>query len=310
MEKADDRYGYPGNFSLFKCSRCDFIETFPRLSDLESSDLYTNYYPRKNVSAEDVLQSVNKDHAFIRWLKGLHNTAHYHISKGTRVLDIGCGSGTSLLEIKNMDAEPYGTEVDENIRPISKELGLNVEIGNIDNSNYPDNFFDIITISQVIEHIPDPVSFINKTKKKLKDNGEIILSFPNTNSVFRFIFREKWINWHVPYHQNHFSRENIKILAERTGLRIKRIRTITPTIWTFMQLRSFLSLFKGSCRERPPKDLRESENADSGNQFLRRDRAYLFNLVKLFFFLLISVLNRGIDLLGIGDSFLIILYRQ
>ena len=47
----------------------------------------------------------------------------------------------------------------------------------------------------------------------------------------------RWLNWHVPYHINHFSRKSLEFLAEKSGYRIETILTITPNLWVDLQKR-------------------------------------------------------------------------
>jgi len=307
----DDRYGYKGFFDVYKCINCGFIQTEPALKDDELSDLYTNYYPRQNLSSKEVMASINKDSKWKRWFLGINNTTHFYINKKAKVLDIGCGSGVSLLEIKEKGAEAYGIEEDRNVEKVAKELGLNLEIGNIYNSKYLDNFFDYITASQVIEHVPDPIRFIEAIKYKLKNNREVILSFPNANSFFRIIFNSRWINWHIPYHQNFFSRKAIKIMADKTGFKIKKIKTITPTLWTILQIRNLLNNPKEGIADKLWKVDKSDPQTCTDKKYivLTKSKKIIFKFIKWALFILLGLFDRAIDFIRLGDSFLIILSK-
>ena len=51
----DNQYGYPGRFSLFKCTNCGFMQTQPRLDKKEILKIYSLYYPRKKINKDEVL---------------------------------------------------------------------------------------------------------------------------------------------------------------------------------------------------------------------------------------------------------------
>jgi SAM-dependent methyltransferase len=233
----DDRHGYPGKFDIYRCEECGFCQTLPEIPEDKIGEVYTRYYPRKNlVNIEDIKrQSINLLPERRRWWMGVNNTAHYHIKAGTRVLDIGCGDCTSIREIKALGAEGYGIEPDENIRPIVDALGLNVHIGLLNEVPYPDKFFDFITMSQVLEHIHNPIELLKSLRRILKDGGQVIIGVPNVDSRLRKKYGIRWLNWHVPYHINHFSRRSLYILAKNSGYSVRKALTITPNLWVILQ---------------------------------------------------------------------------
>jgi SAM-dependent methyltransferase len=237
----DTRFGYPDTFQVLHCPRCDFRQTSPTLSDDVLGDLYTHYYPRRSLDPAKVVASCDtRDDASAkrrRWFGGILYKCFYHVPAGKRVLDIGCGNGQSLVFLKAKGCEVYGIEEDRNIQPVAEALGVSVEAGNIYTSTYPDHSFDYILASQVLEHIPDPVRFLKAVKQKLAPGGKILLSFPNTRSLTRWIFRKRWIHWHIPYHLNHFSPKSLPALFSAAGLRYTGFKTITPTDWTILQVR-------------------------------------------------------------------------
>lgn len=235
----DDRYGYPGMFSIYRCTSCGFGQIKPEVSGQALDNLYTQYYPRKNMTASEVKRSVSFQPGWIgqmrRWLDGTNNVSHYYAKPGMRVLDIGCGNGASLLEIQAQGAEAYGTELDQNVAPIAKELNLNIHFGDIGTAPWPDHYFDLITMSQLMEHIPKPAEFLNTVRRLLKPGGQIIMSFPNVDSFNQQRSGAKWINWHIPYHMNFFTPDSIQNLAKQVGMQIRHIKTTTPAVWLMLQ---------------------------------------------------------------------------
>lgn len=298
----DNRYGYHGYFDIYLCQNCGFRQTYPELKDEQLSNLYTNYYPRKNQNIQELKNNFvfknNKFDKLQRWFNGNNNKCFYHLpAKKMKVLDIGCGTGFSLFFIQKIGGEAYGIEEDENAARIAKELNLNIEIGNIYNSKHEEKTFDYIIGSQILEHIPDPALFLKSIKRKLKDDGKIILSFPNANSLTRKIFNHRWIHWHIPYHLSHFSFKNIKFLANIAGLKIEEIKTITPADWTILQLLSFKN---------------KQKEGEKGMIWNKKNAVKRFGLKRIVFYarnkvlrFVINIVNKIIDLSQNGDSFLV-----
>jgi len=111
-EIFDDRYGEPNRYELASCAACDHVATAPRLRESDLPGLYGTYYPRKSISADDVAREADKaKHAFaglVRWWNGTDNQGQYSVRAGEALLDVGCGSGTSLLEAKELGARAFG----------------------------------------------------------------------------------------------------------------------------------------------------------------------------------------------------------
>ena len=131
---------------------------------------------------------------------GGDNQGQLDVKSGEKMLDIGCGSGLSLLIARSKGAEVYGVEADPNVQPLAKELGLSIHQGSIHDHPFPGMSFDLVVLNQVIEHIPEPGLALQVIAGRLAPGGRIILVFPNRCSFYRKIFGPRWINWHIPYH--------------------------------------------------------------------------------------------------------------
>lgn len=320
----DDRHGFRGKFDIYRCHSCGFGQTVPEIPEDKISEIYTEYYPRKNLVDIDTLKNQPVELAshikrlrLVRWWAGINNTAHFHVKKGTKVLDIGCGDCTSIREINAMGAEGFGIEPDHNIRPIVEALNLNVHIGLYNEINFDDNFFDFVTMSQVLEHVHKPVALLTALRRILNDKGQIIIGVPNIDSRLRKKFRGRWLNWHVPYHINHFSKRSILELANKSGYRVTKIKTYTPNLWVELQKRLFS--YPVSEGVKVPFFNNETERPAPGNNNKRSSSTYLIGYInnkirtKFLFrqFKIFHVLSlRLFDTLGKGESYLFILEKK
>ena len=248
----DDRYGEPNLYTIKKCLKCGHYCTYPRIKNEELSYLYGNFYPRKNINIESLINEAkkefNKFSRFFRWLNGTNNQGQFYAKKNDLFLDLGCGSGVSLIQAQHLGANPFGLEADPNVKKIAKKLNLNIFNGDLEDSPFKNICFDLIVLNQVIEHIPDPDILLKRLTNNLKKNGMIIISIPNVNSFWRFFFKEKWINWHVPYHLHHFKEKNFMRMLDKCSLEIIKSKSITPNIWSLMQIRTLFQ--KSKIREK------------------------------------------------------------
>ena len=302
----DDRYGCPGVFSILRCPSCHQMVTAPPLAESDLPALYSAYYPRRDVNFVDLEKEASLVLApragFKRWLAGTDNQGHYLAKPGEKVMDIGSGSCLSLLEQRNLGVLGYGVEADPNVRRIADHFGLQVHVGSIHDQPFPGERFDMVVLNQVIEHVPDPEALMREVLGRLKPNGRAVMSFPNADSLQRKMSGNRWINWHVPYHQHHFNRASFSKLAEKAGFEVVSARTITPNLWTVLQKRA---MSEGTTEGEA------SEGWSHGNatappigSFARIKNGVLRRLRKLVN-PLNAVINRVIDASGQGDSLLV-----
>jgi 2-polyprenyl-3-methyl-5-hydroxy-6-metoxy-1,4-benzoquinol methylase len=230
----DDRYGYLGTFPLIKCLHCGhgFLQG-KFTADLLHS-LYSHYYPRSSFNEENY-QPYREVSGFNAWLDGAKSSAFRWVPKNVRILDIGCGFGESLGYHQARGCEVFGVEADENILRVADKYEFNVHVGLFDPNLYEDNYFDYVTMSQVIEHVTDPVQTIQGIARILKPGGLAILSTPNASGWGAKVFGKYWINWHAPYHLQFFTRQSMKLCAEQAGLMMEKTCTITPSAWLHYQ---------------------------------------------------------------------------
>jgi len=307
----DDRYGQPDLFNLVSCARCKHVMTEPRLRESDLGMLYSTYYPRKQVNADDLKRDAGRSVLPLarlrRWYAGTNNQGQYAVRTGEIMLDIGCGSGLSLLEAQELGAKVYGIEADPNVRRIADELKLNIHIGSLHDEPFQGVSFDLIVLNQVIEHIPDPGKAMEALKKRLKPDGRLVLVFPNRRSLWQRVFGIKWINWHVPYHLHHFDAVGFRSFSNRHGYAVISLKTITPNTWSILQLRVLRKLPKlgmsSPIWEVKPNviDILVSAKSDLNSTI----RHLLRKLLKQTALLGLALFNRFIDLTGLGDSILV-----
>lgn len=296
----DDRYGHPGIYSVERCRHCGFITTAPRLADSDLPALYSTYYPRRRASAEDVRRSATASEIASR--RGRLRTryvtgqwaAHYEVGAGMRVLDYGCGDCASLLELRALGAEPYGVEVDPNVRELAEALGVRVHVGPLSELSERDGKFDAITLSQVIEHVTDPEMLLRELHARLKPGGRLVLTTPNSRSLTRHALGRRWLHWHMPFHQNHFNAAALRRLLSRAGFDVEKVASFTPIPWWEYQVEMLL---------RPPRRGQPHPYFNRGESTIHRSRAgrALYRPARL-----VAILAaRAADFLGVGESLLV-----
>lgn len=230
----DDRYAFPGEFELLECSACGHRFLDYSFSDREIEQLYSAYYPRAWFDLEQYRAHLEPK-GFRAWLDGERRSAYCHVPPGVRVLDIGCGFCETLGYYEARGCEAYGVEADANVEKVARRFGFKVHSSVFDPALYAAGYFDYVTLDQVIEHVSDPLATLAGVAKVLKPGGIAVVSTPNSSGWGARLFGRRWINWHAPYHQQFFSDRSLALAAQKAGLQLQRVETITCSEWLFYQ---------------------------------------------------------------------------
>lgn len=300
-ELYDDRYGYTDLFCIYQCQNCSHKYLNHNFTAQELKELYTNYYPRSSYNVEDYKPNDFKNN-FISWFNGVRRSAFTYVPKNVKVLDIGCGFGESLGYHNKRGCEVYGVEVDANVIKVAEKYGFNIKIGLFNENDYKENFFDYVTMDQVLEHIVDPIVMLRGVSKVLSKNGKLIISTPNSNGWGAWLFGKKWINWHVPYHLHHFSKKSLQLLADKTGFEILTLKTITSSEWLHYQWVHLVFY---------PKFGEKSLFWSSSLKKVSFFKKLIFKIFVIIHKMRINhLITRFFDILGIGDNYIVILKKN
>ena len=137
-----------------------------------------------------------------------------------RLLDVGCAAGFFLAEAKAY-YDVQGVELSEWSSAYARDrLGLPVFTGTLQQAALQSAQFDIVTLWDVIEHVPDPVPLLADAARVLKPGGRLVLSTGDWGSAYA---QERQAAWHLmtpPWHLSFFSRATLARAGERAGLRV------------------------------------------------------------------------------------------
>lgn len=111
----------------------------------------------------------------------------YETPYGSTVLDFGCNAGdfVELLE-KDRGCKSFGIDISEICVKEAKEKGRNVELYDGKNIPFPDNYFDVVYLNEVLIHVYDQEAVLKEIKRVLKPTGFLLGSTPHKNLQTRF----------------------------------------------------------------------------------------------------------------------------
>jgi SAM-dependent methyltransferase len=160
---------------VFACSRCDLW--FLSAQIRPNADRENNWYSGMTEMSQGELADL------ARQMSGPYKRQLQHLSaltSGRDLLDVGCGAGMFLNEAKK-DWNAFGLEASAHGRAFAEtRLGLCVMESPV---QLPVHQFDVVRLSHVLEHIPEPGHFINWICSLLKPGGVLLTIVPNRESL-------------------------------------------------------------------------------------------------------------------------------
>ncbi len=159
------------------------------------------------------------------------------IKKGTKILDIGCATGSFLKKCDQYGLKTYGLDFSKKLlKKASKQTKAKLHCGSAEDlSVYKDNFFHLLTGFDVIEHLSSPYTFSKEAFRVLKPNGKIILTTPNLNSLGRLIMGKKWHGYSDKTHRYLFTPESLSYTLEAVGFKVVKLESPFHPLPKFVQ---------------------------------------------------------------------------
>lgn len=152
-----------------------------------------------------------------------------------RVLDVGCGAGGNLKSLQDQGWDVYGIEISELAAAHARNLvGGQIHAGTLATASFERKMFDMIFMSHSLEHLPSPADALQQVNALLKDDGLLVVSVPNVNSLEVKLFGWWWFGWDPPRHFYHFGKTTLTALLAQTGFEVRQFRTGVKTVF-FME---------------------------------------------------------------------------
>ena len=151
------------------------------------------------------------------------------------ILEAGCGEGILLEKLlkKYPHSEVSGLDIDEENITICRKYNLPVIAGDLTDIPWEDQYFDVITLIEVIEHLPEPEKAIMELSRILKQGGRLIVLFPN-DLAFK-IARISTLYWLEAFadsgHIRQYHPRSVKRMAEKAGFQQIFGRGLPFPIW-------------------------------------------------------------------------------
>ncbi|MBV5330562.1 MAG: class I SAM-dependent methyltransferase [Chlorobium sp.] len=249
---CDHFFGSPGNWTYYRDAETGHVWLSPRPSDDDIPALYSAYYTHA-ATTEDVLNSAwnlavqlilsrrlgylaPKKCGYLPHLISLLPTVgdaavievlKIHSVEGGRLLDYGCGNGQFMRRMGAAGWDVVGIEPDAvAANMLRQQYGYEVRTTCSDLNDWVGTF-DVIALNHVIEHLSNPKQIVEGLVRLLKNNGKLILTTPNSESLCAKLFGRYWRGLEAPRHFNVFTTKSLESLLDQVGLEVIEISTET-----------------------------------------------------------------------------------
>jgi SAM-dependent methyltransferase len=145
--------------------------------------------------------------------------------KNGKLLDIGSGDGWFLENMQSLGWQVEGVDIDPVSAVKARSRGVIVKEGSLSEQGYPENSFDVVTMSHVIEHLHDPLTELRECWRILRPGGKIVLFTPSTESKGHGQFGRNWFALDPPRHLNLFNFLSMRLALEEAGFQITELFT-------------------------------------------------------------------------------------
>lgn len=146
------------------------------------------------------------------------------------LLDVGCAAGLFLKVAEDAGFEVCGVEPNKWLADWGrKNLGLNITPESFEETDLPEKAFEVVTFWDVLEHLADPFSALQKANRIMKKDGVIVVNYPDIGSFLARAFGRNW--WFViSGHLFYFTSDTISKVLVRAGFEVIENRPHLPTL--------------------------------------------------------------------------------
>jgi 2-polyprenyl-3-methyl-5-hydroxy-6-metoxy-1,4-benzoquinol methylase len=165
----------------------------------------------------------------------LARTAERLLGRRGRFLDVGCGRGEVVWAARECGWDTEGCDLSENFVRYAREVnGVNAHAATLEQMNYADSSFDVVTMVEVIEHLYDPAETVRELRRVVRPGGLVYISTPNEESIYQSLgnlyYKARGLDWVVNlcptwnlYHIQGFSPRSLRYLLERNDFQIEEL---------------------------------------------------------------------------------------
>lgn len=211
-----------------QCQNCGFVYVSPRPDAKELYALYGETYFHNDESGVVGYSNYLKDEPNIRRTarRRLQQLEKF-ISRG-KLLDVGCATGFFLDEAVKQGWNGEGLDVSSfGVRYAREHFDLTAHHGTLTELDFESGAYDLVTMWDVIEHVPDPTAYVRRAAELLRAGGVISLATPDIDSLPARLAGRRWVGFKLSEeHVYYFSVRTLTRMLNAAGFEVVSVRHI------------------------------------------------------------------------------------
>jgi 2-polyprenyl-3-methyl-5-hydroxy-6-metoxy-1,4-benzoquinol methylase len=210
--------------SYVRCGRCGLVYIDPQPTDAELSEIYGEHYYDawgSGVAAEHV--ATLKRRTFALMLARMARRSG--VSRG-KLLDLGCATGFLLDVARDQGYEPFGIELNPySAKQAQGRFGADhVHCGTTDDHPFAQGSFDVVVMSDLLEHVRSPRKLLDQTRALLRPGGVVVVVAPNVGGLSSKVLRQGWTDYKRE-HLFYFDKRTLAEALAKAGMQVMEIRS-------------------------------------------------------------------------------------
>jgi len=225
---------------ILQCTACESVFLSQERQESPAESLYSQDYftEREGYFFHDgVVDGSGQESAHVADFRAGLALVEAHAPATGSLLDVGCATGSFLSLAKAKGWECRGVEVSAFAAAQARErTGCEIFCGKLEDAPFASGTFDVITMWDLLEHLPDPLQGLEAARRLLKPSGLLLVNTPNENSllrqVARLLYRGSRGRITAPvnrlyhrYHLHYFAAETLTVLYRRAGFELLEMKT-------------------------------------------------------------------------------------
>jgi SAM-dependent methyltransferase len=221
--------------SFVKCRNCGLVYQNPR----PAIDQMGFYYPREYTPfnfQQELSRGSQIQRSIIQYGFDRRRRIVLHYKKTGKLLDVGCATGEFLNSMsKSGRWQLLGIEIDQAAADIARRnYQLEILNGTVFSETLPSNYYDVVTLWEVLEHIHNPLEILKRINNLITPDGYLIIRLPNLSSFDAACFGKYWAGYDSPRHLYIFDPGTIQKMMEKAGFHIVNMNCRSGGYASFM----------------------------------------------------------------------------
>lgn len=222
-------------YKIYECKFCKLRVTdqdsikAKKGSEMYSEEYFKEVHPKFFGVCDKTYPKHVKHSKKLQNFWNVANTISNYIPNKGKVLDIGCATGVFLDMMQHKGFEPYGVDISDYASKYARDnFGVKTFKGKLEDSKFKDEFFDVITMWDFIEHVNNPTEILNIANRLLRKGGMLFILTINDDSLMESLSRMSYNIgikrpaeiMHPVHHVHHYTDATLRALLHKTGFHI------------------------------------------------------------------------------------------